>query len=89
MIFIYAWMLFIFLLTVSLQIYLCKKYKDVMDMFSYKVNWLIPLGRISLKPLRNNNDDRVKNVYNIILIYKIIYYLGIIIFIILAAVGIL
>lgn len=60
-----------------------------MDMFSYKVNWLIPLGRISLKPLRDNNDDRVKNVYNIILIYKIIYYLGIIIFIILAAVGIL
>lgn len=85
MMFIYSWIFFIFFLTVSLKIYLCKKYKDVMDIFPHKSNWDIPLDLISLKPLRGSKSKRVTKVYYIILVYKIIYFSGIAAFIILAA----
>ena len=89
MMFVYSWICFIFFLTISLKIYLCKKYKDVMDIFPHKNNWFVPLDLISLKPLRESNDERVKKVRNIILAYKILYFSGIATFIILVATGIL
>ncbi len=81
--FIYSWMVFIFFISVSLKIYLCKKYKDVIDIFAFRSNWFWHLDTVSLKPLRGNKDKRVKKVYILILGYKMIYFSGIAIFILL------
>lgn len=60
-----------------------QKYKDVIDIFAFRSNWLWHLDTVSLKPLRGNKDKRVKKVYILILVYKMIYFSGGVIFILL------
>ena len=83
MIFVYTWIVFIFSLSIFLKIYLCKKYKDVIDILGFTSNFHWSLITVSLKPLRKLKDKRAKKVYTIMLMYKIIYLLGIAIFLIL------
>lgn len=74
MIFIYTWIFFIFFLSVFLNGYLYKKYDDVISMLGFKKKIFLPLEIVSLKVLKNSKDERVKKVYIIILLYKIIYF---------------
>jgi hypothetical protein len=43
-------------------------------MLGFKKKIFLPLEVVSLKALKNSKDERVKKVYIIILLYKIIYF---------------